>query len=135
MNTLLMLILVMVDALVQVHALNCSTVIRGRRGKVVVYACGANGCCAKGCVWNGLDKCVVEECTSSLTGWLRRPVTVSCYFHWFLLLSACLVTAVMTVLALYALGLKLRNCLRARFNARYRPIRNESHISFGSTPC
>ncbi|XP_034660996.1 uncharacterized protein LOC117896658 [Drosophila subobscura] len=134
MESIWMLICVLVDLLFQVYAVNCSMKSRSKSTEVLLY-CGANGCCAKGCMRNAKGKCVMEECTGSLTGWLRRPVTISCYFHWFLILSAGLFTAIMAVLVLYSLGLKVRNCWRQRFSTRYRPIRNVSGVSSASTPC
>ncbi|XP_030573584.1 uncharacterized protein LOC115771842 [Drosophila novamexicana] len=85
-------------------------------------SCGqisANGCCAKGCIRNAVGRCVVEQCTGSWNGWLRRPVTMSCYFHWFLLIFAAVVIALMTVIVILNLIFEVRVCLRKRRLARY----------------
>ncbi|XP_001357585.2 uncharacterized protein [Drosophila pseudoobscura] len=127
-----MMLFLLLDLLWQVKALNCSS---GRRSSEDFFICGANGCCVEGCVENDLGQCVEEDCTTSLTGWLHRSVTVSCYFHWAMILCAALTTALMTLLVLYALGLQLRKFFRQRFNARYRPIKDVSGVSIGSTLC
>ncbi|KAM8706276.1 hypothetical protein ACLKA7_010537 [Drosophila subpalustris] len=86
-----------------------------------VTNCGkisANGCCAKGCVRNAIGRCVQEQCTGSWNGWLSRPVTMSCYFHWFLLIFAALIFALMLALLSCNVAYEVRNCMRKRSQAR-----------------
>lgn len=103
-----------------------------------VTECGrfsANGCCAKGCVRNPRGRCVTEQCTDSWNLWLPRPMTMSCYFHWFLLIFAGIITLGMTVLVLCNAGYEMRRYLRQRRQRRFRPIRALSGVSVGSTQC
>ncbi|KAH8232483.1 hypothetical protein KR032_008079 [Drosophila birchii] len=103
-----------------------------------VAACGrfsANGCCVKGCIRNPRGRCVPEQCTDTWSPWLSRPVTMSCYFHWFLVIFAGIVTLLMTFLVLCNVGFEVRRYLRQRRNQRFRPFRDLSGISIGSTQC
>uniref|UniRef100_A0A6P4EBP1 Uncharacterized protein LOC108041924 n=1 Tax=Drosophila rhopaloa TaxID=1041015 RepID=A0A6P4EBP1_DRORH len=103
-----------------------------------VTPCGRispNGCCAKGCVRNLRGRCVLEECTSSWNAWLRKPVTMSCYFHWFLLIFAGVILAVMTGLVVCNVGFELRRHFRQRRIERFRRFRDLSGVSIGSTQC
>ncbi|EDV90604.1 uncharacterized protein LOC6569561 [Drosophila grimshawi] len=74
----------------------------------------ANGCCAKGCIRNTMGRCIAEECTGSWTGWLSRPVTMSCYFHWFLLIFGAIIGLIMVFLIVLNLAFEVRLCLRKR---------------------
>jgi len=79
----------------------------------------ANGCCAKGCVRNAIGRCVEEECTGSWNGWLSRPVTMSCYFHWFLLIFAAFIFVLMLTLLTCNVAYEVRDCLRKRRQTQY----------------
>ncbi|XP_023174662.2 uncharacterized protein LOC111602007 [Drosophila hydei] len=95
---------------------NCSL------SSVELTACGqlsTNGCCAKGCIRNALGRCVTEQCTGSWDGWLRRPLTMSCYFHWFLLIFAGLITTLMSTVIILNLIFELRLYLEKRRMRRY----------------
>ncbi|EDW16608.1 uncharacterized protein LOC6575129 [Drosophila mojavensis] len=89
---------------------------------VELTACGKlspNGCCAKGCIRNAAGRCVAEHCTGSWDGWLRRPVTMSCYFHWFLLIFAAFIIILMSSVVLLNLVFELRLFLEKRRMRRY----------------
>ncbi|XP_017039320.1 uncharacterized protein LOC108086791 [Drosophila ficusphila] len=94
-----------------------------------------NGCCAKGCVRNLRGRCVQEECTASWNAWLKRPVTMSCYFHWFLLIFAGIIIVVMLCLVVCNVGFEVRRCLRRQRIERFRRFRDLSGVSIGSTQC
>ncbi|KAH8418020.1 hypothetical protein KR222_010604, partial [Zaprionus bogoriensis] len=80
----------------------------------------ANGCCAKGCVRNAIGRCVQELCMSDgWDGWLKRPASVSCHFHWFLLTFACLILILMLLLLTCNVAFEVRRCLRKRRQSRY----------------
>ncbi|XP_043655093.1 uncharacterized protein LOC122621326 [Drosophila teissieri] len=116
----------------QYAAVNCSDPL------TEVTACGRfspNGCCAKGCVRNVRGRCVQEQCTASWSGWLQRPVTMSCYFHWFLLIFAGLITAIMLGLVACNAAFEVRRYLRQRRAERFRRFRDLSGVSIGSTQC
>ncbi|KAH8384228.1 hypothetical protein KR200_003625 [Drosophila serrata] len=113
-------------------SVNCSNALTN------VAACGSfstNGCCAKGCIRNSRGRCVPEQCTDTWSPWLPRPVTMSCYFHWFLVIFAGIITMVMTVLVLCNVGFEVRSYLRQRRHRRFTPFRDLSGISIGSTQC
>ncbi|KAH8362973.1 hypothetical protein KR084_003880 [Drosophila pseudotakahashii] len=116
----------------QYETVNCSNPF------TELTACGRfspSGCCAKGCVRNLRGRCVQEQCTSSWTAWLRKPVTMSCYFHWFLLIFAGIITAIMMGLVVCNVGFELRRHLRQRRVERFRRFRDLSGVSIGSTQC
>ncbi|EDV53006.1 uncharacterized protein LOC6554964 [Drosophila erecta] len=94
-----------------------------------------NGCCAKGCVRNVRGRCVQEQCTESWSGWLQKPVTMSCYFHWFLLIFAALITAIMLGLVACNAAFEVRRYFRQRRVERFRRFRDLSGVSIGSTQC
>ncbi|XP_017079569.1 uncharacterized protein LOC108113495 [Drosophila eugracilis] len=103
-----------------------------------ITACGRfspNGCCAKGCVRNLRGRCVEEQCTASWSAWLRKPVTMSCYFHWFLMIFAGIILAVMMGLVVCNVGFELRRYFRQRRAERFRRFRDLSGVSIGSTQC
>ncbi|KAH8293624.1 hypothetical protein KR054_002266 [Drosophila jambulina] len=103
-----------------------------------VAACGrfsANGCCAKGCMRNPRGRCVQEQCTDSWSPWLSRPMTMSCYFHWFVIIFAGFIALLMFVLVMCNLGCEVGRCIRQRRHRRFRPFRDLSGISIGSTQC
>ncbi|KAH8408489.1 hypothetical protein KR215_006148, partial [Drosophila sulfurigaster] len=89
----------------------------------------ANGCCAKGCVRNARGRCVAEDCIGSWSGWLRRPVTMSCYFHWFLLIFAAFIIVLMLTLITCNVAYELRKWLRKRQQASTRYL----HLSRSSS--
>ncbi|XP_037722066.1 uncharacterized protein LOC119554995 [Drosophila subpulchrella] len=114
------------------EAVNCSHPL------AELTTCGRfspNGCCAKGCVRNLRGRCVQEQCTASWTAWLRKPVTMSCYFHWFLLIFAGVITAIMMGLVVCNVGFEVRRYLRQRRVERFRRFRDLSGVSIGSTQC
>ncbi|XP_033164878.1 uncharacterized protein LOC117144027 [Drosophila mauritiana] len=116
----------------QYAAVNCSD------PRIELTSCGRfspNGCCAKGCVRNVRGRCVQEQCTASWSGWLQRPVTMSCYFHWFLLIFAGLITALMLGLVACNAACEIRRYLRQRRVQRFRRFRDLSGVSIGSTQC
>lgn len=85
-------------------------------------ACGhhsPNGCCAKGCMRNAGGRCVPELCTFTWNGWLKRPVTMSCYFHWFLLIFATFIFTLMLLLLVCNMTYEMRRCMRRRPQSRY----------------
>ncbi|ALC46357.1 CG15549 [Drosophila busckii] len=98
-------------------------------------ACGkftANGCCSKGCVRNARDRCVPETCMGgNWTGWLSRPASMSCYFHWFLLLFAAAIFVLMMGVLVCNTVFEIRLCLRKRRRNRY--VRFSPHHSAGSS--
>ncbi|KAH8312330.1 hypothetical protein KR044_010241 [Drosophila immigrans] len=93
----------------------------------------ANGCCAKGCVRNARGRCVVEDCVGSWNGWLRRPVTMSCYFHWFLLIFAAFIVVLMLTLVTCNLVYELCNCVRKRQQATTRYLHLSPSSSMSSS--
>ncbi|XP_030371082.1 uncharacterized protein LOC115621553 [Scaptodrosophila lebanonensis] len=88
-----------------------------------------NGNCPKGCVRTLRGRCVPERCTTDWIGWLNRPVTMSCYFHWFLLMLAALVMFLMLGLMVCNLVYEVRLCLRKRRRLRYRRFSGSSSTS------
>ncbi|KAH8383634.1 hypothetical protein KR009_009773 [Drosophila setifemur] len=94
-----------------------------------------NGCCAKGCVRNHRGRCVQEQCTDAWTTWMERPVSLSCYFHWFLLIFAAIITVVMVALVVCNISFEVNRCLRQRRSQRFRRFRDLSGASIGSTQC
>ncbi|KAI8044715.1 uncharacterized protein LOC128259441 [Drosophila gunungcola] len=116
----------------QFESVNCSNPF------TELTSCGRispNGCCAKGCVRNLRGRCVPEQCTTSWNAWLRKPVTMSCYFHWFLVIFAGIITAVMMGLVVCNVGFEIRRHLRQRRIQRFRRFRDLSGVSIGSTQC
>ncbi|KAH8267788.1 uncharacterized protein [Drosophila bipectinata] len=104
----------------------------------VLTTCGrfsANGCCAKGCVRNHRGRCVQEQCMDSWSSWLKRPVTMSCYFHWFLLIFAGIITALMLALVACNVAYEVKRFMHRRSMARFRRFRDLSGGSVGSTQC
>ncbi|KAH8381515.1 hypothetical protein KR093_007284 [Drosophila rubida] len=92
----------------------------------------ANGCCAKGFVRNARGRCVVENCMGgSWNGWLSRPLTMSCYFHWFLLIFAGFIIVLMLALATCNLAFELRKWLfkRQRATTQYLHLSPSSSMS------
>ncbi|EDW84507.1 uncharacterized protein Dwil_GK13102 [Drosophila willistoni] len=96
----------------------------------------ANGCCPKGCIRNARGRCVEEKCTGSWNGFLERPLTMSCHFHWFLIFVAIVISSIMAGMICANLAFEIRECLRKRRLARYRQFSDISGSSFiGSTQC
>lgn len=78
-----------------------------------------NGCCAKGCMRNAVGHCVRELCTFTWNGWLKHPVTMSCYFHWFLLIFAMFIFTLMLLLLVCNVTHEVCLCLRRRQQTQY----------------
>lgn len=78
-----------------------------------------NGCCAKGCMRSAGGHCVRELCTFTWNGWLKHPVTMSCYFHWFLLIFAMFIFTLMFLLLVCNVTHEVCRCMRRRQQTRY----------------
>ncbi|KAH8306184.1 hypothetical protein KR018_003623 [Drosophila ironensis] len=102
---------------------------------IELTACGKfspNGCCAKGCVRNHRGLCVAERCTDSWSGWLERPVSMSCYFHWSMIIFGVTLAAVMLVLGVCNISHEVKRYIRQKRSNRFRRF---STTSTGSTQC
>lgn len=112
--TLLVPLVLMTPSVAQ--SINCSV------SREELTGCGhysPNGCCAKGCMRNAGDRCVPELCTYTWNGWLKNPVTMSCYFHWFLLIFASFIFTLMMLLLVCNMTYELRRCVRRQHQSRY----------------